>query len=108
MQIVINIPDEIRQDILTDGVLYCDYNSIIRDAIKNGIVLPKRHGRLIDADAFADKIKEVSLRHRYEDLKLNRICTVADVLNAVTHDLKGTALNGYELCPTVIEANKGE
>ena len=54
-KIVIELPEEIRQDILTDGVLYCDYDSIIRDAIKNCIVLPKGHGRLIDADKLEDE-----------------------------------------------------
>ena len=48
MQIVIDIPEEmIRQ--IKHG-MWCG-NNIISDAIENGTVLPKRHGRLVDADA---------------------------------------------------------
>ena len=39
MKLIIDIPEEVRNDVLTDGVLYCDYDSILRDAIKNSIVL---------------------------------------------------------------------
>ena len=48
----------------------------------------------------------MSVRQKYEDLKIDHRCTVADVLTSLTHDLKGTALLGYELCPTIIEADK--
>ena len=44
MQIVINIPDE-----KYDRLLYQDIISL-RSYVENGIVLPKGHGRLIDAD----------------------------------------------------------
>lgn len=45
MQIVINIPDE-----KYDRLVYQDIISL-RSYIENGIVIPKGHGRLIDADA---------------------------------------------------------
>lgn len=112
MELVINIDNETYsavQSLIALNTEKRNFKGIIGkclNAVKNGVVLPKGHGRLIDADVFADKIKEVSLSHRYEYLKLNRMCTVADVLNALTDDLKGTALYGYELCPTVIEADK--
>ena len=44
MQIVIDIPDE-----KYDRLLYQDIISL-RSYVENGIVLPKGHGRLIDAD----------------------------------------------------------
>lgn len=48
MQIVIDIPDEIRKSIF-DGE-YCGIiDQRVYDAIKHGTPLPKWHGRLIDA-----------------------------------------------------------
>ena len=108
MQIVIEISEESYNKLMQKSMLM-SASAIDEavDAIKKGRVLPK-HGRLIDADAFAKKLNEVSVRQRYEDVRINRLCTVADVLEAVTHDLKGTALSGFELTPTVIPAEKGE
>jgi hypothetical protein len=50
MQIVINIPDE-----KYDRLLYQDIISL-RSYVENGTVLPKGHGRLIDADALKMKM----------------------------------------------------
>ena len=54
-------------------------------------------GRLIDADAFAVTLKQISEKQGYAELYMN----VDDVLNSVIDDLQGNALNGYENCPTV-------
>ena len=43
MKIIIDIPDEVLNDIKS--------GKKINNIILNGIPLPKRHGRLIDADA---------------------------------------------------------
>lgn len=67
------------------------------------VALPEKHGRLIDADAFADRIKFLIELQGYDDLSIDRYLTVGEVLNAVIDDLRGTALNGYENTPTVIE-----
>lgn len=40
MKTIVDIPEEVRNDILTDGVLYTGYEPNIRDAIKNGIAIP--------------------------------------------------------------------
>ena len=48
MQIVIDIDDG-RYNAIAEG-LYCGVDKKIYLAIKNGIPLPKGHGRLIDAD----------------------------------------------------------
>jgi len=48
MQIVIDIPDE-----KYDRLLYQDIISL-RSYVENGTVLPKGHGRLIDADVLCD------------------------------------------------------
>lgn len=53
MQIVIEIPEKIYKAIQDNT--YCGIsNSDMYDAIRNGIPLPKGHGRLIDADAFIE------------------------------------------------------
>ena len=58
MQIVIEIPEEIRKSIF-DGV-YCGIiDQRVYDAIKHGTPLPKEHGRLIDADALIEKAPEI-------------------------------------------------
>jgi hypothetical protein len=51
MQIVIDIPEEIYKDIVKNGFIYDEDNEIVTHVIKNGIPLPKGHGKLIDADA---------------------------------------------------------
>ena len=65
MQIIIDIPEEIRKSIF-DGE-YCGIiDQRVYDAIKHGTPLPKGHGRLIDVDAihgdsswdFADRLDE--------------------------------------------------
>ena len=50
MQIVIEIPEEIYSRILERNRIHTFDNETVCDAIKNGIPLPKGHGRLIDAD----------------------------------------------------------
>ena len=49
MQIVIDIPEQIYLNAKAD--MLCGGDSIVK-AIKNGVPLPKGHGRLIDADTF--------------------------------------------------------
>lgn len=50
MQIVIDIPDWVYKHIVQGNEEAPDENISI-DAIRNGTVLPKNHGRLTDADA---------------------------------------------------------
>ena len=50
MQVVIDIPDMIYEDITKYGICYDEWVEDIKDAIKVGTVLPKGHGRLIDAE----------------------------------------------------------
>ena len=51
MQIVIDIPEEVKHKVYNYGLSLCpnDKDQLIR-AIVNGTPLPKGHGRLIDAD----------------------------------------------------------
>lgn len=68
------------------------------------VELPERHGRLIDADSFAEWIESVIARQGYNDLTIGKFITVKDVLEAVVAELKGTGLDGYENATTIIEA----
>ena len=68
------------------------------------VELPEKHGRLIDADAFAEYIEGAIERLQYKYVAINGTLTVADVLTAVIDDLKGNTIVKYESNPTVIEA----
>ena len=101
MKVVIDIPEN-------DYKLACNYPDALiacyAHYIKAGVPLPEKHGRLIDADAFAERIKSIIKRQGYDDLEMDKFLTVGDVLNAVIADLKGMTLYGSENAPTVIEA----
>ena len=71
-----------------------DVKNVI-NAIRNGTLLPKGHGRLIDADALG-----TSIENRYADMELDgydplALGTYADMVD----DLVETA-------PTIIDADK--
>lgn len=52
MIIVVDIPDDEYYAIIEHGMIgVCACKQSLANAIKEGIVLPKEHGRLIDADA---------------------------------------------------------
>lgn len=63
MQIVIELPEYVKTNIESCeddeymyGLLHY-YEFKIAQAIKNGIPLPQRHGRLIDADAVKEELQ---------------------------------------------------
>lgn len=58
MKLVIDIPDAIKEmaDEGDKKIIHMMWMLILIDAIKNGIVLPKGHGRLIDADDYKKKV----------------------------------------------------
>lgn len=91
MKIVIDIPKETYETILMVG---SGAPFVIDNAIRNGTPLPEGHGRLIDAHALTERMKQ---RH-YEK---------ADEESYWVADIVATALNpnnGY--APTIIEADK--
>lgn len=55
--------------------------------------------RLIDADAFAEKIKEISIRQGYYDF-YPKSMSVGEILDSVIADLKGEGVCGFENAPT--------
>lgn len=94
MQIVIDIPEPMIEFINKIGICRAEHVRRLEKAIKNGIPLPKGHGRLIDAYALTERMKQ---RH-YEK---------ADEESYWVADIVATALNpnnGY--APTIIEADK--
>ena len=81
MQIVIDISDGLYADMLTKT-----YNGNIFYAVKNGIPLPKHHGRLIDAD----ELKQ------YKYPIDSWLCVYEDVVN----------VDDIDNAPTILEATK--
>ena len=73
MEIVINIPKEWYESIMNGNS-----DALNAEFVKKGIVLPKGHGRLIDADSFVQK---------------HPLAFVRDVINDA---------------PTIIKANGGK
>lgn len=58
--------------------------------------------RLIDADAFADFIKNTIKVQKYDALKVNdTTLTVEDVMESVIAELEGTSLDGFKNNPTI-------
>ena len=104
VEVVIKIPEDARAR-LAFGVTYTQDMQAVCDALSEGVVLPKEHGRLIDADAFIKFMQTVSKTRKYDELWIDNFLTVDDVFNAVIESLKneGTA-NGN--APTIIEADK--
>lgn len=71
MQIVIDIPEEIYEEIKTTKSIYRTGAKVLCNAIVNGISLPKGHGRIGDLDALENEmingIKAGNLEEGYEE-----------------------------------------
>ena len=58
--------------------------------------------RAIDADAFAEYIKNAIKTQKYDSLKVNdTTLTVGDVLESVVAELEGTSIDGFKNNPTI-------
>jgi hypothetical protein len=85
----------------------CNYKTIqvqVVNAIKDGTPLPKRHGRLIDADAFIAMMEDASKRQKYKELLIDDCLTVDDVFKAVTESMLNQGLAEGD-APTIIEGS---
>lgn len=92
MQLVIEIPDEEYTWIIkSDETVFADVASkeCMLHAIKNGVQLPKGHGRLKDIDAFINKVEADRQHAAY-----TRSWTADDILSALDKTY----------APTVVEA----
>lgn len=63
------------------------------------------HGRLIDADAFCEKILEIVERQKYDDFYAKSF-SVGAILREVVNELRGVGLDGFDNAPTIIPADK--
>lgn len=95
-RLVIEIPDEVYNFIIQRGHLPHYVN--IAPEIEKGIVLPKGHGRLIDAD---DLIQDI--------IDDNRSCIFNSEAERIVHDeMVNFAVDRLADCSTIIEADKSE
>ena len=85
MQIVIEIPED-KYDLVKLSAM-SGVGDFLHKAVANGTVLPKGHGRLIDAKEYEDDIR----KHYFDNSTVIR-CTEICLDNA----------------PTIIEADKGK
>ena len=66
MQIVIDIPDKIYKELTETAIIVTEvYPSTIERALTEGIVLPKGHGALKDADKLAVEIAMIRDKYNY-------------------------------------------
>lgn len=93
MQIVIDISEKVKQafDCAESNDLkggYYDIGGVIGNAIKNAIIIPKGHGRLIDVN---DLLDDIGL----EDNGYNRDVNTGEIIT----------LENIDRIPTIIEAD---
>lgn len=103
MEIVIKIHEKDYQAIKNGHIPFS-----VHDAIMKGTPLPEHHGRLIDADAFIDFLKNISKTQRYNEFIIDKKLTgltVDDVFNAVCESLQNEGLAEGD-SQTIIEADK--
>lgn len=105
VKLIIEIPKETYLEIKGG---FITRNAIASaEVIKNGILLPKGHGRLIDADAFIATLEDASKRQKYKELLIDDCLTVDDVFKAIIESLQNKGLVEGD-APTIIEADKAE
>ena len=85
MQIVIDIPDSLYENIL---ICWENIHPKVWKILKDGTVLPKNHGRLIDAD---ETLKKHCVDLCKEKPSCHEDCLIYDL---------------FHLAPTIIEADK--
>ncbi len=96
MELLIKIPDEVYNYIKNRGHIPPHGN--IAPEIANGTVLPKGHGRLIDAD---DLIQDI--------IDDSQLCIFNSEAERIVHDeMVNFAVDRLADCSTIIEADKSE
>lgn len=85
MQLVIEISDGLYNNLGTikNGSIA---SKIILDCVRKGQVLPKGHGRLIDADKLKDQIIEVKLENVARDIRVITGCQLEDSSTIIEAD----------------------
>ena len=98
IELVIKIDEDAYKDLIKTGENTIHLGTLLdlRNSIKNGIPLPKGHGRLIDAD----ELKTLSYEVLVDTDNPNR----ADGLSACN----GIVEDDIDLAQTIIDADKAE
>ena len=102
MQIVIDIDDDLYTRLFDNGVDNYDDAVDMAKAIRKGVLLPKGHGRLVDAD----EIEHYMLPSEKQD-KRTWFVHSEEYRNAVIHFNHALGLL-RDNAPTIIEADKVE
>lgn len=108
VELVIKISEEMYKWVNDVNKFFDDYgiNDFI-DLVKNGIPVPRGHGRLIDADAFITMMEDASKRQNYKELLIDNYLTVDDVFKAIIESLQNKGLAEGD-APTVVEVESEE
>ena len=96
MKLIIDIQDFVYNNVKDFDTTH-NYELNIVESIKNGIPLPKGHGRLIDADELRLDI----IAHKYS----NNFCTEHNIDQSINVGMLNILITD---APTIIEADKGE
>ncbi len=75
MKVIIDIPNSLYANLpkIVNGSIA---SKRILDCVKNGIPLPKGHGRLIDADKFINSLKGIEKLHIDDELRSSILETI--------------------------------
>ena len=94
MQLVIDIPYK-KWELIQEN-LYCGIiDDLMYKSIFNGTPLPKRHGRLIDADTVLDKMRDTfDMQELYLPIHLKEL--VIDEMPTIIEADGGKHINGKE------------
>lgn len=110
MQIVIEIDDKEWMDeksireVAFEYEQGCAFDRVIREGLKQAIVLPKNHGRLIDADALKAELEEhrnlfVKAWGCFKDMPFSDKSRVDEIDNCISEILNA---------PTIIEGSEAD
>ncbi len=78
MELVIRVSEEQYNKLIkSPNFDFSKFEGLI-NAIKNGTVLPKGHGRLMDADTFINSLKSIERLHIDDELRIN----ILDYINS--------------------------
>jgi len=99
MKLVVDIDNDLYTRLFDNGENNVTDMQEVCAAVRKGIVIPKEHGRLIDADEFSKRLVNASMFYRGE---------TADMFDTRFADgLKEADIKLTE-APTIIEADKAE
>ena len=100
MQLVINISEEMYKWVNDANKIFNDYGvSDFIDLVKKGILIPKRCGRLVDANVLDNGLREQQKNYEHT-------FGVRQLINEAVRDGIIIARTHIKYAPTIIEADK--